>query len=653
MNKYYPNLFQPIRLGNVQLRNRIAAPPSSLQVLGEHDYPRPQDAAFWELKAEGGCGLVTVGESIIHTSTGKSHTQQIPLDDPNVAPSLAQVAWGIRRHGAVASIELSHGGKFANVNNLAMGSTGLPAYGPMEEHLADGTVVHQMDDEMIEMLIACYGQAAKRAKDAGFNMIHVHGGHGWLPNQFMSEATNQRDDKWGGSFENRMRFTDRLLESIRAEVGPNFPIEFRISGKEFMPGGYEVEEAIRIARHLEGKVQLINVSAGNHEYMEAMLVMHPDMFKKDGYFVNLAAAVKKEIKTPVAAVGGLLDAEMMEEIIATGQADVVEIGRGLLADPFIANKYRDGKSDEVVKCLRCFACVGETILEHRTIRCALNPVIGRELESRYTRTKAETKKKVLIIGAGVAGLQAAVTAAKRGHEVLVYEKSDSVGGILKCERNVLFKKRISEFPVTLETQAKRLGVTFRFNTAVTRQMINEIKPDAVICAIGADPIVPDIPGIHNENVLHVAEIPDNERLIGKNVVVIGGGLAGVETAIDLAWKGRKITILEMAEDIAKDSNPFHKSAMGFQIRDHKIEVCTGMKAQEITGRGVNCLDSKGNKVFFEADTIIYSVGMKPRWDEVDELRDSAVTEFYQVGDCFQSAKIKDATTAAFQAAVDL
>lgn len=653
MNKNYPYLFHPIRLGNVQLKNRIACPPSSLQVLGEHDYVRPQDAAFWELKAEGGCGLVTIGESIIHTPTGKSHKQQIPLDDPNAVPGLAQVAWGIRRHGAVASIELSHGGKFANIDNFSMGSTGLPAYGPMEEHLSNGTIVHQMDDDMIYMLIDAYGKAAKRAKDAGFNMINIHAGHGWLINQFMSEITNQRDDKWGGSFEKRMRFADLVLDSIRSMVGPGFPIEFRISGKEYMPGGYEIEEAIKIARHFENKVQLINVSAGNHEYMEAMLVMHPDMFKKDGYFADLAAAVKKEISTPVAAVGGLLDADMMEEMIATGKADIVEIGRGMLADPFMANKYRDGKADEVVKCLRCFACVGETILEHRTIRCALNPLIGRELESKYTRTKADKKKKALIAGAGPAGLMAAVTAARRGHNVIVCEKTDAVGGLLRSERKVLFKQRIYEYPKTLETQAKNLGVEFRFRTKVTKELINEIKPDAVICAIGAEVITPKIPGIRNQNVFHVTELPDNEDKLGEKVVVIGGGLAGAEAAIDLSWKGKQVVILEMASDIAIDCNPFHKSAIGFQIRDEKINVYTGITAKEINQKGVIGTDKDGKESLFEADTVIYAVGMKAKWDEVDELRGCNVTEFHQVGDCFRPAKIKDATTVAFQVAVDL
>ncbi len=653
MHKKYPHLFSPLRLGNVQLRNRIVSPPNSLQELSPDGHLRPQDVAFYELKAQGGAAIVTLGESIIHTPTGKSHTKQIPLDDDLAIPSLAETAWAIRRHGAVASIELSHGGKFANINNSCMESTGLPAYGPMHEILPDGTVIHQMDEDMILMLIDAYGQAARRAYKAGFNMLHIHGGHGWLPNQFMSESTNQRDDRWGGSFENRMRFTDMLIARIREEVGPNFPIEFRMSGKEYTPGGYEVEEAIKIAKHLDGKVQLINVSAGNHEYMEAMLVMHPCMFKEDGYFVDLAAQIKKNVNTPIAAVGGLLEPDMMEELIATGKADVIEVGRGLVAEPFMANKYKYGKEDEALRCLRCFACVGEANDAHRIIRCALNPVIGRELESRYALQPAVHKKKVLIAGAGPAGLQAAVTAAQRGHQVIVCEKEGAVGGALRSEEHVAFKKRIFQFPQTLATQAKRLGVEIRLNTPVTKEVIDEIKPDAFVCAIGAGKIVPNIPGIDGKNVIHATDIPADVSGLGQKIVVLGGGLVGAEMGIDLAWKGKDVTIVEMMDAVARDVNDFHRSAIGFQIRDHKIGVHTGIKGTKIDEKGLYGLDKEGKEVFFPADTVVYAVGMKPLWDEVDALREIAPDEFYQIGDCFQVGKVKDATTTGFQTGIDL
>lgn len=653
MHKKYPHLFSPIRLGNVQLRNRIVSPPNSLQELSPEGHLRPQDVAFYELKAQGGAALVTLGESIIHTPTGKSHTKQIPLDDDLAIPSLAETAWAIRRHGAVASIELSHGGKFANINNSCMRSTGLPAYGPMQETLEDGTVIHQLDEDMILMLIDAYGQAARRAKIAGFNMVHIHGGHGWLPNQFMSASTNQRDDRWGGSFENRMRFTDMLIARIREEVGPHFPIEFRMSGKEYTPGGYEIEEAIRIARHLDGKVQLINVSAGNHEYMEAMLVMHPCMFKEDGYFADLAAQIKKEVRTPIAAVGGLLEPEMMEAMLAEGRADIIEVGRGLLAEPFMAEKYKQGREDEAVRCLRCFACVGDANDGNRVIRCALNPVIGRELESRYSLQPAVKKKKVLIAGAGPAGLQAAVTAAKRGHQVILCEQAEAVGGALRSEAHVLFKKRIFQFPHILETQARRLGVEIRLNTKVDRALMDEVRPDAFICAIGGEKIVPNIPGIAGKNVIHATNIPADVSSLGQKIVVLGGGLVGAEMAVDLAWKGKDVTIVEMLDDVARDANSFHRAAIGFQIRDHKIQVHTGITGTKIDEKGLYGLDKNGQEVFFPADTVVYAVGMKPLWDQVDALREIAPDEFYQIGDCFQVGKIKDATTTGFQAALDL
>lgn len=649
--KKYPSLMSPIILGNVMLRNRIVAPPHSMQKMTLEDLPRRKDVAFFELKAEGGCSVVTVGDCIVDGETGKAHEARVCLDSDKVIAPIHEIAAAIRRHGAVASIELNHAGRFANSDSFCADANGKPIYGPIEEILPNGNVCHQMDDQMIEYIIKSYGMAARRAKSAGFNMINLHGAHGWMISQFMSPVTNQRDDKWGGSFEKRMRFVDEVIAAVRKEVGTNFPIEMRLNGKENIPGGYEIEEAIRIAKHLEDKVQLINISAGNHEYMEAMLTFVSDMFKPEGHLIELAAAVKKEVKVPISAVGGLLEPELMEEMIATGKADIIAIGRGTLADPFIAKKIMQGKEDEIKKCMRCYACVGSEVEPAHELSCAMNPRIGYELDTKYV-LKTEEPKKILVAGAGPAGLEFSIQAAKRGHEVTLCEASDEVGGLVKCEKHVPFKKRAYDYIGTQKLLAERAGVKICLNTKVTADFVKQFKADVLVAAIGSDSMIPEIPGIHGDHVILSTEILEELGSLGKKVVILGGGLVGAETAIHLAMEGKDVTIVELQDAIAADANAMHGPAIQFQIRDRDIKTVTGMRGTMISEQGLSAVDNAGAEHFFEADTIILATGMKPKWNEVRELQ-NCVNEFYAIGDCVNVSNIKNATATGYQLAMDI
>lgn len=651
MNKY-KNLLSPIRLGNVLLRNRIVAAPQSMQKLNMDGLARRSEIAFFEVKAEGGCSVVTLGDCIVHGESGKAIPERVCLDKDSVIAPIHELAAAVRRHGAVASIEINHAGRFANRDTFLMEATGKPIYGPMEELLEDGRVCHQMPEAMIEEIIGYYGQAARRAKAAGFNMINIHGAHGWLISQFMSPSTNQRDDKWGGSFENRMRFVDSVIAAVRKEVGANFPLEIRINGKENIPGGYGIEEAIRIAKHLEDKVQLINVSAGNHEYMEAMLTFVSDMFKPQGHLVDLAAAVKKEVNVPIAAVGGLVDPDYMEEIIATGKADIIEIGRGTLADPYIPKKLMHGKEDEVVKCMRCYACVGEESASPAIdISCAFNPRVGREHETRIF-TKTDSPKKILVAGAGPAGMEFAITAAKRGHDVTVCEKDGETGGLLRCEKHVSFKENAYEFSRTQKLLAERAGVKIQLNTEVTPEYVAEFKPEVLVAAIGSEEIVPNVAGVHGANVVLSTQMPEDAAVLGEKIVILGGGLVGAETGIELALKGKKVTIVEMSDAIAPDANAMHGPAIQFKIRDLNIETAVGVTGTKITDDGLWGINKAGEEHLYEADTIILAAGMKPKWEEVMKLQ-KTVKNFHFIGDCVSVGKVKDATAAGYQLAMDL
>ncbi|MDR3294549.1 MAG: NADH:flavin oxidoreductase, partial [Clostridiales Family XIII bacterium] len=341
MEMKYKHLFEPIQIGGTFFRNRIFASPTGHHEMSPDCFPDTEVVSYYELKAKGGAASVGVGDCIVHTQTGQSHTKQIHIDDPLILPSLTAVATAIARHGAVAAAELSHGGKFSHVLTKVGGKIESPpflkdgsgiTYGPVEETGPGGNQVREMPEDVIQEIIASFGRAAAFARHCGFGMVTIHGGHGWLLSQFMSEATNTRKDRWGGSFENRMRLTFAVVEAVRKAVGPRFPVEFRMSGDEVCEGGYGIAYGVEIAKQLDGKVDLIHVSTGNHEVAETFVVTHPHMFLPEGCNVKYAAEIKKHVKTPVATVGALTDPAYMVEVIASGQADGVQFARERLGE---------------------------------------------------------------------------------------------------------------------------------------------------------------------------------------------------------------------------------------------------------------------------------------------------------------------------------
>jgi 2,4-dienoyl-CoA reductase-like NADH-dependent reductase (Old Yellow Enzyme family) len=356
----------------------------------QEGYMTAPAAAFYEQRAKGGAAAVTISECVVHPKTGKSHSVHIDLNAPGGIRGFSLASNAIRRHGAIASIELSHGGMYGGADSLDKSSlSGAKRYGPSDLTLPNGTVVSEMPVELIHEITESFGKYAALAKQAGFNMVMVHAGHGWLLHQFLSPLYNFRTDEYGGTLEGRVRFLSEVLDSIRAAVGPGFPIELRMSGSDFAPGGYGVEEAAEIAQLIEDKIQLLHVSAGIFEGGFAR--QHPSMFHDRGCNVWLAAEIKKHVRVPVATVGGLNDPEMMEEIIASGKADVVEMARALLADPYLPAKVVEGRDEDIVHCFRCFTCHAERMTSGLR-RCAVNPIIGREDENRHVPPAPRPKR---------------------------------------------------------------------------------------------------------------------------------------------------------------------------------------------------------------------------------------------------------------------
>lgn len=648
MQRKYPHLCSPLTVGNVTFRNRMcSAPMSGAEITADCCIGR-SSRAFYELRAKGGAANITVSEVMVHPDTDGSHAYHLNTTVPGSIPSFTLTADAIRRHGAIPSVELSHSGQYAGTYMQDKNKkSSICQWGPSEGTRPDGRPVKTLTEEMLQEIIQAYADVAALAKRCGFEMIMVHGGHGWLINQFLSPYFNHRTDRYGGSLENRVRLAQEVLAAVRKAVGPGFPIEFRMSGDEFFEGGYTLEDGVEIAKVLEPYIDLLHVSAGT--YQRGFGDTHPSMFKDHGCNVYLAAEIKKHVSIPVATIGGLNDPAQMEQIIAEGKADIVYMARALLADPFLPRKVMENRDEEIVKCLRCFTCMAERAATS-TRRCTVNPLIGREMEGDEVQP-APAKKKVLVAGGGPGGLYAAYTAARRGHQVILCEKEDTLGGILKSEQALPFKHEMYELAGTYELLARKAGVEIRTSTPVTKEYAEKENADALIIAAGSRPLVPPIPGLNGENVVIVNNYYKEKEKVGDEVVVFGGGLAGCECAIHLGMEGKKVRIVEMRDVLAPDANVRHRPLLLKEI-DKYAEVYTGYKGLEVTEEGVWCEDKEGKKVLVPGNTIICALGQRSRTDIVDELRDCA-PYVAVIGDVSRVSTITNAVYWGYHAALDI
>lgn len=644
----YPHLCAPITLGRVTFRNRMFSAPIGGTDITSDCCVGPRTPGFYELRAKGGAAAVTASELVVHPQTDASHMFHLDLKTPGCLASWTWVADAISRHGAVPSVELSHSGQYAGTYLVDKDKKkGLTQFGPSDWVRPDGIPVKALTHEQIDDIVKAYGDTAALAKRAGFQMVMVHGGHGWLINQFLSPAFNHRTDEYGGSFENRLRFARRVLQSVRDAVGPGFPIEFRMSGSELFDGGYTLEDGVQIAQGVEDLVDLLHISAGSYQF--GFFNTHPSMFSDHGCNVYLAAEIKKHVKVPVATIGALNDPAQMEEIIASGKADVVEMARALLADPQLPNKVMSNRDDEIIRCLRCFTCMAERPTTG-TRRCTVNPLIGRECEGTEVLPAAKPKK-VLIAGGGVAGMQAAITAAQRGHQVTLCEKSGELGGILKSEQALPFKYEMYQLGLSLAKIMEREQVEVRLNTPVTPELLEAEAPDALILAVGSVPIVPPLPGMDGDNVIVVNDYYRNQDKVRDQVVVMGGGLAGCECAVHLGMEGKQVHLVEMRDSLAVDCNIRHRPILMKQVEQY-VTVHTGCQGLRVTAEGLVCRNAEGAEVLIPGQTVICAVGQRSNRPQVDALRFGAPF-VREIGDCARVSNITNAIYQGYHAALDI
>lgn len=648
MKRKFPHLSSPITIGRVTFRNRMFSAPMGGTDITNDGCIGPKSTAFYELRGKGGAAAVTVSECMVHPKTDGSHAYHLDTTILNSLAAATYTADAIHRHGAVPSLELSHSGMYAGTYMTDKTKQHeMHQWGACDTVRADGVKVKALSEEMIQEIVEAYGQTAALAKRAGFGMIMIHGGHGWLLNQFLSPYFNKRTDKYGGSLENRCRLAKEVLQSVREAVGPGFPIEFRMSGSELFEGGYDLEEGVRIAQNLESYIDLLHVSAGT--YQRGFGDTHPSMFKEHGCNVYLAAEIKKHVSIPVATIGGLNDPEQMEEIIASGKADVVYMARALLADPFLPRKIMENRDDEIVKCLRCFTCMAERAATS-TRRCTVNPLIGREIEGNEVRP-AVVKKKVLVAGGGPGGLYAAYTAARRGHQVILCEKEAELGGILKSEQALPFKHEMYELTGTYEKFARNAGVEIRLNTEVTAELAEKENADALIVAVGSTPLVPPIPGLDGENVVIVNDYYKQKEKVTDKVVVFGGGLAGCECAIHLGMEGKEVHLVEMRNELAPDANVRHRPLLLKEI-DKYVTIHTGCRGMEVTKEGIICETEEKEQILVPGTSVICALGQRSRTDIVDTLRDCA-PYVAVIGDAGKVSTITNAVYEGYHAALDI
>lgn len=643
----YPHLFQPLRIGNIRLKNRIIAAPTSPSMITTEGHFTPEMIAYLEEKAKGGAAVVTYGEAIVHSATGKSHNKQLQLDSFGVKQGMAQAARAIHNAGAYANIQLSHGGMYGGLASVG-GDQDCPdvAYGPSKITMPAGEV-EEMPKELILEIVESYKKGARLCKDCGFDMVQFHAAHGWLFSQFLSPVFNQRTDEFGGSLENRARFMLMVLDAVREGVGPRFPIEIRLSGDDLTDKGLNMEECIKVAQMVDDKVDLINVSCGNHEDPDMFCRTHPSAFFKRGVNVYLAAAIKEKVKTPVACVGSLNDPAHMEEILATGQADVVEIGRAILADPYIPQKAWNGCADDITPCLRCYECFGETG-KSETVKCTVNPIMGQQLPAKYGRKEPERVKRVLIAGGGPAGMEVAITLANRGHDVTLVEKAEKLGGNLHPASAPYFKEDILKFCHVLEARVEKAGVKVILNTEVTPEYVKVFAPDALFVAIGSDELCPPIKGMELPHVIMAIEAELHPEKLGKRVAIMGGGLVGSEAAVSFHHEGKECSIIEIKAAVAEDVNSFYRGGLIPQV-EKAAAIYVDTKVKEIVPEGVLC-ESAGEEFVVEADSVVCALGFRAPYDAVDALCD-CVDEYYIVGDCKNVGQIYHATNQAYYAAL--
>ncbi|MDT8271661.1 MAG: FAD-dependent oxidoreductase [Desulfomonilia bacterium] len=638
--KAFPKLFEEGKIGKMTVKNRIVMPPMATNFAGPSGEPTERLIRYYAERAKGGAGLIIVENVQVHYPQGKNVACQLRLDQDKYIPGYQELAEAVQVYQARIFLQIHHAGRQYHDIEGAQGvaPSGIPC-GFLHQP------VRELTTEEIQDLIERFSETAFRAKKSGMDGVEFHGAHGYLINQFMSPHTNQRIDEWGGTFERRMRFPQQIIERTREKVGPDFPLSFRISADEFVPGGLTLDDSKEIGQFLEDAgIDVLHVSAGIYESMQRIL--EPMRFD-EGWRSYLAGELKEAVHIPVITVGQIRTPDVAERILREGTADFVALGRTLIADPMWPRKVQEDRVAEIRKCISCnIGCIGGHVFGDLYMRCTVNPVVGHErLEGWTDLIPADEKKHVLVAGGGPGGMEAARVAALRGHRVTLCEKEPELGGQIRISVKAPGKGKLGFITSYYSHVLEEVGVQVELNTQVTEDVLNEKKPDVVIIATGAEHMMPDITGVDKPNVTRSSWdiLSGGADTLGNRVVVAGGGLVGCETALYLAEQGKQVIIVEMMDELALDMEPITRfDFLTEQLPKSGIRTVTKMVIAEISDEGVVVLDRRGNKSFIEADNVAIALGSRPVNTLVDRAQGLA-DEIYVIGDCKEPRQIINAT----------
>jgi len=629
-------LWQPFRLGRMELKNRIVMPPMVTRYGSDDGQVTERSKNYYEARARGGAGLIIVEATYVH-SRGRAFLNQLGLSEDRFIPGMSELVRVVQRHGAKIAVQLHHGGREAK-----SALTGMPPVAPSPLAGLAGEVPQELTVEEIAEVARFFAQAALRAKEAGFDGVELHGAHGYLIGQFLSPFANKRQDEYGGDVRRRTRFLLEVIAAVRELVGEDYPVWVRIDGREYgREEGITLADAQETARLAqEAGVAAIHVSCWGPA---APTNLTSPTFTP-AVIEELAVGIKQAVSIPVIAVGRITP-EAGERMLEQGKADLIAIGKALLADPELPNKVASGRLEDIIPCIICMGCRDDLRSKEVVgIRCSVNAALGRERESEIV--PAKKPKKVLVVGGGPGGMEAARVAALRGHQVTLWERGPRLGGQLIQAAIPPHKDRIAPLTEYFKTQLKKLGVRVELNKAATAALVEQFSPEVVILATGVKPLVPEIPGLDKAHVVQAGDVLEGRAAVGDKVVVIGGELVGCETAEFLAERGKQVTVMRRGPEMALGVGPSLRAFFLERLRQKGVTLLPGVSYHQVTAGGIVVTTKEGERKTIAADTIVLAAGSLPEQGLYQELKDK-VAEVYRVGDCLKPRTIRDAIAEGF------
>lgn len=658
MGEIYHKLFEPVRIGRVELKNRIAMAPMGLVGLTDREgNPLPRAIDYYVERARGGVGLIITGLFKVENKIDAAKEYMNLISHTSLGP-LGELGEAVHSLGTKIFIQLTAGfGRVSRSDKFL----GQPVSASALPNYWDPTITcRPLTTEEVETIVEAFGDASEIVVTAGMDGIELHGHEGYLFDQFTTAIWNRRTDKYGGELRDRLRFPMEVLREIKKRLGNGFPVMYRfglkhyikglhagaLKGEQYVEAGRDVEEGLEMAKLLEeAGFDALHVDAGCYD---SWYWAHPPLYQEHGCMVDMATMVKNVVKIPVVAVGRLEVPELAEKIIEEKKADIVALGRGLLADPYWPIQVQEGRIEDIRPCIGCHdGCFGRFSL-YRPLCCTVNPAVGRE--RLYRLISAQKRRRVLVVGGGVAGMEAARVAAIRGHSVTLYEKESNLGGHLSEASVPDFKKDLRSLLHWYEVQLKKLRVEVRLETEASITLIDKDKTDVVLIATGSEPIIPELQGIEQPNVVTCVDLLRGKSKAGDTAVVLGGGLIGCETALWLAQQGRNISVVEMLPELMAGSLPvprMNRIMLLDLLAVNGVNIVTDASVQEITNEKV-CIERKDlGEMVIRTDTIVIAGGMKSN-DTLYKALIGKVVHLYALGDCREPRNITGAVWDGYE-----